>query len=144
MRAFGDKVYVNYVGSFITGEIFDDHKDDEPMEVILGISAVLPGLEEAFVSMKVGEEREIIIPAEKAYGFHDPEGIIRYPVDEFPQVDQLVEGQMIEFFAQDGALCAYPTVVNVSNEYVTLDFNHPLAGKDLKYWIRIDGEVVKE
>lgn len=141
MRTLGDKVVIHYVGSLASGEVFDNHKDGEPLEITIGIDPVLPGLEDALKTMEVGEERIVILPCEEAYGPHDPDGLIRYEREGFPDADSLVEGQIIEFFADGKGLCAYPRVVSCEGEHVILDFNHPLAGKELTYWIKLESSM---
>lgn len=140
MRAFGDKVSIHYVGSFASGEVFDDHRDGELLDITIGVDAVLPGLECALLSMNVGEERVIKLSCDEAYGPYDLDGLIRYQRCDFPYADDLVEGQIIEFYADGKALCAYPKVVSCNEEYVVLDFNHPLSGKDLVYWVKLEEE----
>ncbi|ENN95785.1 peptidylprolyl isomerase FKBP-type [Methanocaldococcus villosus KIN24-T80] len=106
--------------------IYFEGKEYEPLEFIVGNNEVITGLEEAVLGMNVGEEKLVKIPPEKAYGFRDESLIQKVPKDLFKDAD---------FEPEKGLLIlanGIPAkIVDVDDEYVTLDFNHELAGKEL-------------
>lgn len=150
-------VKVDYIGKE-NGEIFDltveEKAEDEgldtesmtfePINVLLGEKFVIEGLEEALLDMEVGEEREIEIPAEKAYGNRDSDNMETFPEKAFEEQGvQVRPGEQLMIGGQRGR------VVSKGSGRVRIDFNHPLAGKDLEYWVKIvekveDGEEIAE
>ncbi len=118
------------------GEVEEDDTSYEPVPVLIGEGYVIEGLEEAIKDMEVGEEREIEIPPEKAYGERDSDKVETYPEKEFKKQGVNVRpGEEVMIGRKKGR------VVSVSSGRVRVDFNHPLAGKDLEYWIRVNEKV---
>ncbi len=148
----GDLVLIDYVGK-TDGEIFDltlEEKAEEEgikredvnytaIPVLIGEGYVIEGLEEALREMEVGEEREITVPAEKAYGSRDSDNVETYPEKEFKRQDvQVRPGEEIMIGNRRGR------VMSVNSGRVRVDFNHPLSGKELEYWVRINEKVEDE
>ena len=122
MKVGQDKVVTIRYTLQVEGEVLDQGE----LSYLHGHRNLIPGLEEALEGREEGEAFQAHVPAEKAYGPHDPEGV------------QVVPGA--QFYAQDMEGNPMPlTVVAVEGEEVTVDFNHPLAGKDLDFQV----EVVK-
>ena len=112
--------------------IYSADKNYEPLLVILGEGRVIRGLEEALSQMNEGEEKEVEIPPEKAYGIRDPKKVKIIPLREFRKARvEPVPGRVVEI---NGALAV---VRAVSGGRVQVDFNHPLAGKTLVYRIKV-------
>ncbi len=145
----GELVLVDYVGE-ADGEIFDltveerareeglDPEDFnfEPIPVLVGENYVIEGLKEALEDMQVGEEKEVEIPPEKAYGERSSDKVRTYPEKEFQEqgVD-VAPGEEIMIGRQRGR------VISVESGRVRIDFNHPLAGNTLNYWIKTTEKV---
>lgn len=134
----GDIVAVEYTGTFDNGEVFDSnvHGDHaHPLEFEVGAGQVIPGFEDAVEGMEVGEEKEIHISAKDAYGEKNPDLIKAVPKPEsFPS--QAKEGMMIGVGpSEDKQIPAL--IVKITDTEVTLDLNHPLAGKDLNFKIKV-------
>jgi FKBP-type peptidyl-prolyl cis-trans isomerase SlyD len=143
----GDFIEIEYIGKIKeSGEIFDltseeiakkegiYNKDAKygPVKIIIGENFVIKGLEEELKKMKVGEEKTVIIPPEKAFGNRDPKLIKVVPEAEFrKQKVTPIPGLIIDF----GNLKA--RIQSVSSGRVRLDFNHPLAGRELEYKVKI-------
>ena len=132
----GDSVKVHYTGKLDDGTIFDSSVDREPLELTVGESQVIPAFEEAIIGMGLNESKVIAIPADKAYDAHDPEMVVtvdraRFPEDLQPQVGQQLQMRQ----EQDRVIMV--TVTDVAESQVTLDANHPLAGKDLTFDIQL-------
>jgi peptidylprolyl isomerase len=140
----GDTVKVHYTGRLDDGEVFDssDCAEDDcgcgtgPMEFTIGEGQVIPGFEDAVIGMSPGEEKTVVIPVDKAYGPRMEEmvaviGRSELPADITPEV-----GQQLEVTQQNGQ--AFPVLITeVTDTSVTLDANHPLAGRDLTFDLRL-------
>ena len=127
----GDKVRVHYTGRLDDGSVFDSSRGRQPLEFTVGEGQVIPGFDQAVAGMTPGEEQTITIPADQAYGPRRDELLFTVPRGEFPpQIDPEV-GQQLQ--VQNGDQVAIVTVAGVSDEDVTLDGNHPLAGRDLTF-----------
>lgn len=112
--------------------IFDEERLYEPILVVIGEGRVVKGLEEAIKEMSEGEEKEVEIPPQKAYGERDPSKLRRIPIREFRKGDvEPVPGRIVE-------INGVPAVIrDVSGGRVLVDFNHPLAGKVLVYKVKV-------
>ena len=117
-------------------EPFDTVKEEKPLAVVLGIRDLIPGLEEVLENMKVGEEKEVEIPPEKAFGERNPDLIVIIPEREFRKRGiRPYPGLPIEADGRTGR------VLSVSAGRVQVDFNHPLAGKTLVYKVKLVDEL---
>ncbi|CAM3353017.1 FKBP-type peptidyl-prolyl cis-trans isomerase [Rhodothermus bifroesti] len=132
----GDHVKVHYTGRLSDGTVFDSSRDREPLEFTLGIGEVIPGFEQAVLGMEPGETKTVTIPAEEAYGPRREDMIIEVSRDQVAPGLQLAIGQQLQLRLQDGRVI--PVVVaDLSEETVTIDANHPLAGEDLTFEIEL-------
>jgi FKBP-type peptidyl-prolyl cis-trans isomerase 2 len=133
----GDKVKVEYVGSLEDGSVFDSsEKHNAPLEFVVGAGQLIKGFDDAVVGMKVGEEKEITLPPEEAYGSHNPEFVKDMPRNLFPKDQEIQPGMSFIVDLQDGRKIQV-RVSKVSGDAVTIDLNPPLAGKTLIFKIRI-------
>jgi FKBP-type peptidyl-prolyl cis-trans isomerase 2 len=128
----GDKVKVHYHGKLTNGETFDSSKGREPLEFEVGSGMVIKGFDDGVTGMAVGEKKTIHIPFLEAYGPSNPEMIIDMPKDRFPTDMQLEIGMPMMMTSGDGQNFQV-TVTEIKEDAVTLDANHPLAGKDLVF-----------
>jgi FKBP-type peptidyl-prolyl cis-trans isomerase SlyD len=121
----------------IDGVIVDGSRSNKPFEFSYGVGQVISGLEKRIKDMKAGEATEFIVPAAEAYGEYDPEGIQTLPIEQFEGIEDLKVGMQIQ--AQDADDQPIQFIVKeIKDTEVTVDFNHPLAGKDLEYKVKID------
>ena len=118
-----------------TTEVVDSNKGAEPLEFIIGKGQIIPGLENALVGMAKGESGDIMVSAEDAYGDVKPEAMQTLPKDQFDGVD-LAEGMTLYGQGEDGQTVQV-TVKSFDEKEVNVDFNHPLAGKDLMFSITV-------
>jgi len=132
----GDKVRVHYTGSLDDGTVFDSSVDREPLEFTIGKSEVIQGFEQAVLDMSPGESKTVSIPSAEAYGPYRDELVLTVQKEEFPpEVDPSV-GQHLQIGHSNGRTT--PVVVTeIAESTVTLDANHPLAGKDLTFKIEL-------
>ncbi|MCI2400272.1 peptidylprolyl isomerase [Aliiroseovarius subalbicans] len=128
----GDKVSIHYKGSLTDGTVFDSSEGRDPLEFTVGSGQIIPGLDKELPGMVAGDKKVVNIPAEEAYGPHDPQGIMEVPRGEIPAEIPLEVGIQLEMRNPQGQ--AMPvTVTIVTDEQVTLDANHFLAGKELVF-----------
>lgn len=132
----GDRVTIHYIGTLDNGHIFDTADEDSPLSFTIGQGEVFPALEEAVTGMKVGEANNIEIPAEKAFGPHRKENMVRVPRSQFPADRDLRVGEKISLAFADGEE-RIMRVIKDENDEVTLDGNHPLAGLDLTFALQL-------
>jgi len=132
----GDTVKVNYVGKLDDGTIFYNSAERGSLQFKLGSEEVIVGFEEAVIGMKTGESKTVRVTADKAYGSCRKELTAVIPRDEFPKHIKPEVGQVLQITQSDGVQIFF-RVVDVSELSVTVDGNHPLAGKDLTYEIQL-------
>jgi len=128
----GDKIKVHYHGKLNSGETFDSSAGREPLEFEVGSGQVIPGFDAGVTGMSVGEKKTIHIPFAEAYGPKNPEMIIEMPKDRFPPEMTLEAGMPLMMSDQTGQQFQV-SVVEIKEDSVTLDANHPLAGQDLTF-----------
>ena len=132
----GDTVRVHYMGTLDDGTIFDSSVDREPLEFVLGEGRVIPGFENAVIGLSVGDSRTTHIPSDDAYGPHHPEMVLSVGRDQFPPDIEPEVDQQLQLRQPDGS--AFVVVItDVTEDEVTLDGNHPLAGLALNFDIRL-------
>jgi peptidylprolyl isomerase len=133
--AVGDRVEVHYTCCLADGTVVDSTKDREPLAFIIGDGTVIPGFDEAVRGMEVGEIKTVTIPADKAYGPYRDDLVVVLPRDELAADVEI--GQKVPLQNVTSGEMVYFTVVDISDTEVTLDANHPLAGKDLTFEIEM-------
>ena len=132
----GDTVRIHYTGTLDDGTVFDSSQGREPLEFTVGSGEIIPGLDNALPGMAEGEQKSVSVPADEAYGQHDPNGRQEVPRDQIPEHIPLDPGTALQMQTPDGQ--AVPvTVAEVTDEVVVLDANHPLAGKDLTFEVEM-------
>jgi len=131
-----DTVVLHYTGSFTDGEIFDSSLDREPFEFTIGQGTVISGLEKGILGMNEGELRTLNIPAEEAYGLRREDLLAVIGRSQMPANIDLKIGIVLQARAPDGGVTSV-MVRDVNDENVTLDFNHPLAGKELIFEVNL-------
>jgi FKBP-type peptidyl-prolyl cis-trans isomerase 2 len=132
----GEKAKVHYTGTLEDGTVFDSSREREPLEFEVGAGQLIEGFDQAVDGMTVGETKNVKIPAEKAYGPHRPDLVIEVDKTQFPEGLNPEVGQQLQTQDNQGQ----PLIVSVAaidDDKVTLDANHPLAGKDLNFEIEL-------
>ncbi len=132
----GDTVKVNYTGKLEDGTVFDSSVNRDPLQFSLGEGQVIAGFEEAVVGMSPGDSKSVTIPSEQAYGPYQDELVIVVDEKQMPSDLSVEVGQQLQMRHSSGQ--AVPVMVtHVTDDKVTLDANHPLAGKDLTFDIEL-------
>lgn len=133
----GDTVKIDYTGKFEDGTEFDSSKNHgQPLEFKVGAKQVVPGFENAVIGMEKGEEKEFTLKPTEAYGEHQEEMIRPFPKEQFPKDQEPAVGMTIGVGLQNGHQIP-AKIVKVDDKEVTLDMNHPLAGKTLIFNIKV-------
>lgn len=132
----GDTVQVHYTGRLADDTIFDTSRDREPLEFTIGAGQLIAGFEQAVIGLQPGESRTASIPADEAYGEHDPDMVLEVARDQLPDGMDPSVGEQYQLRQQDGDTIVV-TVTEATPDSVTLDANHPLAGQDLTFEIEL-------
>ncbi|MBN1995462.1 MAG: peptidylprolyl isomerase [Anaerolineae bacterium] len=130
----GSMVKVEYAGKLEDGRVFSASSPEEPIQFRVGDGRVIPGFEQALMGMEPGETKTVTILAHQAYGAYDRDKVHTISRDKFPADVQV--GQQYQFDqGQNGPEVV--TVTKIAEDKVTVDGNHPLAGRDLTFDIKL-------
>ncbi|MDP8256128.1 MAG: peptidylprolyl isomerase [Candidatus Alcyoniella australis] len=132
----GDTVKVHYTGTFDDGSEFDTSKGSDPMEFCIGAGEIIDGFEQALIGMSIGDKKTENIPADNAYGQRKDEMVFVVEKEQFPPEIAPQVGQRLQVPMQNGQMLPV-TITEISETEVTLDANHPLAGRDLTFKIEL-------
>jgi len=136
----GDTVRIHYTGTLEDGTEFDTSSGRDPLEFQVGSGQVIPGFDEAVQGMEPGQDKQFTIPADKAYGTHREEMVLQVSRDQIPAEMSPEVGDQLQLQTPEGRPVPV-RVTEIQDDTVTLDANHPLAGEDLTFKIRVE-EVV--
>jgi FKBP-type peptidyl-prolyl cis-trans isomerase 2 len=128
---------VHYRGGALGEEPVEDTFGGEPERIHIGVGAVPPGIDEALYELEIGETRTFRILPVKAYGLHDKEGVRVYPRSMIPKGEELAEGSVFSWTNPANGVLLPVRVIEAVEDYVKVDFNHPLAGRELEYTIKL-------
>ena len=135
----GDKVKVEYTGKLDDGTVFDTSKHEDhshPLEFEVGSGQVIRGFDEALIGMKEGDEKEFSLKPEEAYGERNPELKKKVPRKNLPKDQEPQVGMNLLIETPEGQ--KFPSkIVDMDDENLTVDLNHPLAGKNLNFEIKL-------
>lgn len=120
----------------VDGEVLDEAGADDALQFLQGHRNIIPGLESAIAGMKIGESKTVVVPPETGYGEVDKEAIDEIPASEFPEGVNPEVGMELDVKDKEGNEM-YGRVLSIQDDKVTMDFNHPLAGKELHFDVKI-------
>ena len=133
----GDKVKIEYTGTLDDGTVFDSNVDHGTLlEFEVGRGHVIKGFDDAILGMNEGEEKQISIAPSEAYGDHDPTLVQKVPKEIFPQDTEIISGLLFEAGLPTGEKVP-AMITGIEGGIVTVDLNHPLAGKRLNFKIKL-------
>ena len=132
----GNSVKVHYTGKLEDGTVFDSSRERDPFSVKLGEGKVIPGFENGIVGMETGQTKTVVIPPEEAYGPHNKNLVLEVNDSEFPEDIAPEVGQSLQLKQADGRVVGV-IITSINENIVTLDANHPLAGKSLTFEIEL-------
>lgn len=134
--ANGNTVQVEYTGKLSDGTIFDSSVGKQPLEFTVGSGQVVPGFDKAVLGMKIGQSKTVTIPAAEAYGPHRDDLVSVINKKDLPAGGTIHIGDKLRARRGDGIIVDV-TVIAVSDTTITIDANHPLAGQDLTFEIKL-------
>ncbi len=132
----GKRVKVHYTGKLADGTVFDSSLEREPLEFVLGAGQMIPGFDKGVEGMKVGEQKTLQLPPQDAYGERNENLLFRVSSEALPEDYTPELGDMLQVTTDKG----FPmrvTVAEIAEEYLMLDGNHRLAGKDLTFTVEL-------
>ncbi len=129
-------VALAYTLKLENGEIVDEASSEDPLEYLHGANTIIPGLERALTGMRVGERKQVQVAPADGYGDYDPEDVEVVPRHQFPSDAPLEVGMAITL-ADDNDNYIDAVISALTPESVTLDYNHPLAGKTLFFDVQV-------
>lgn len=132
----GDVVRIHYTGKLSDGTVFDSSEGREPLEFQVGAGQIISGLDREVEGMNVGDAGTVLVPAAEAYGPHDDQQVQVVPRTAVPETIELEQGARLQAQTPDGRQVAL-TVIDFDDTQVTVDANHPLAGQDLTFEIKV-------
>lgn len=131
-----DKIKVEYTGMLEDGTVFDTSEGIGPLEFEVGSGQVISGFDNAVIGMEVGEEKKVELAPSEAYGDYDSNLIKKIPMNKLPPGEEPKPGMVLELRTSDGI--GFPArITEVAEQDITIDLNHPLAGKTLIFQIKI-------
>ena len=142
--AEGSVVTLHYKGTFSDGTQFDSSYDrGEAIEVQVGGGQLIKGFENALIGMKAGQTKQVALSPSEAYGDKNPEAFSTVQRNQFPEDYVFVEGSPVQGATEDGRPI-FATIASFTDTDVTLDLNHPLAGKELNFDIEVTNLISEE
>ena len=132
----GNTVRVHYTGTLDNGDVFDSSVGKKPLEFTIGKGQLIPGFENAVIGLSEGEKTEVHIPAKEAYGEKQMNLIGKVPITELPEGITPEIGMRLQSKTPEGYAMVVK-IIDISDEDITLDANHDLAGKDLNFEIEV-------
>lgn len=131
----GEQVKFDYTLT-VNNEQIETSAGKQPLVAVMGGQKIIPGLEKGMIGMRVGEEKIITVDPKDAYGEVDPKALKEFPKSSMPKEQEPKVGMVLQAKAPDGE--TFPaTIAKIEGDKVTLDFNHPLAGKQLKFQVKV-------
>lgn len=120
----------------VDGELLDSSDEAGPLQFLAGYENIIPGLEREMLGMKIGDSKDVVVKPADGYGEFDDQAFMDVPRSEFPQDMELEEGMELHVTDEDGQhQAAY--VNSFDDQTVQLDFNHPLAGAELQFSVKV-------
>ena len=132
----GDTIRIHYTGTLEDGATFDSSRGRDPLEFEVGSGQIIPGLDKAMPGMSVGDTKTVAIPCDEAYGPVDPSARQSIPRDQIPADIPTAPGTQLQMQTPSGQVVPV-TVVEATETEITLDANHPLAGRDLTFEVEL-------
>ena len=132
----GDTVHLHYKGTLKDGTVFDSSEWRDPLAFQVGAGQIIPGLDAAIPGMAVGDKKTVDVPCDQAYGEVNPNMRQEVPRTDIPENIPTEVGTQLQMQAQNGQVIPV-VIVEATETAVTLDANHPLAGKDLTFAIEL-------
>ncbi|MFH2126757.1 MAG: peptidylprolyl isomerase [Pseudomonadota bacterium] len=131
----GDKVRMHYTAKLEDGTVVDSSQGKDPLEFEAGSNQLIPGVSNAVIGMSVGDKKTVAVPPDEGYGPHQPQAVQQVPKQHFPPEASV--GDVFKAVSEQGEMMV--RIVDIDDDNVTVDANHPLAGQTLIF----DMEIVE-
>lgn len=131
----GKTVTIHYEGKLEDGTLFDSSKGKEPLEFVFGAGTIIPGLEKGLEGLEKGDTKEVTVAPKDAYGERNPEAVQKIEKEHFPENIKPEIG--MQLMAQTETSQVPVTITDIQEEYILIDFNHPLAGQNLIFNVEV-------
>ena len=131
----GKLISIEYTLTLDDKKVLDSNVGGQPLDFTQGSHQIIPGLETALEGMKVGESKKVTVAPEQGYGPVNPKAVQEVQIDKIPEEARKIGAQLSA--KDDNGRMVHPRVVEVKEKVVMLDFNHPLAGKELFFDVKI-------
>ena len=128
----GDRIEVEYKGTLADGTMFDSSEGRAPLAFTAGAGQMIKGFDATVIGMALNEEKTVTLQPSEAYGESDPEKITELPKEQVGGIENLKVGMSVT-----SSLGINGIVKEIKGDIVVIDFNHPLAGKPLTFWIKV-------
>lgn len=130
------RITLHFAVRLMDGTELDSTFDGKPASFVWGDDSLLPGFERALLGLKAGDKRSVFLSAEDGFGEYNPDNVQHFRRDEFPDDAELEPGVVMNF--ADAARAELPGVIaRLEDDWVYVDFNHPLAGRELTFEVEI-------
>ncbi len=120
----------------VDGDVLDSSEEAGPLQFLAGYGNIIPGLENEMIGMKIGDSKDVVVTPENGYGEFDDDAIMEVPRSEFPKDMEIEEGIELNLTDEDGYQ-QIGRVESFDDTAVRLDFNHPLAGAELHFSVKV-------
>lgn len=122
----------------VDGEVLDTSENAGPLLFLAGYDNIVPGLEQEMIGMKIGDSKDVVVLPEDGYGEFDEDAFMDVPRTDFPKDMELEEGMELQVSDEDGQQ-QMAIIESFDDDSVRLDFNHPLAGAELYFSVKVVG-----
>lgn len=133
---YGDELTVHFTLKLPDNSIVTTTRDKEPLQLILGETAIVKGLEAELHGMEPGEKKQIVVPPDLGYGPYNNKKLVTVDRDSIP-AQNISPGMMLEGIDPETKKKVRSRVVQVKPDVIVLDFNHPMAGKELHFDVEL-------
>ena len=137
MIAKGKTVSIDYTLT-VEGKVIDSSEGQEPLEFLQGKGNIIPGLEREMLGMEIGDSKDVVVAPKDGYGEMNEEAYMEIPANQFPENIPVEVGTELEVQDEEGQP-AYARIEEIENNIALLNFNHPLAGKELSFAVKVVG-----
>ncbi len=121
---------------WVDGEVMDSSKEGNPLQFVVGIGNIIPGLEKEMIGMGMGESKDVVVAPAEGYGHYDSKAFLEVPLDQFPEDFAVKVGTELQVQDSSGNP-RYARIKSMDEKNALLDLNHPLAGKELRFNVEV-------
>jgi FKBP-type peptidyl-prolyl cis-trans isomerase SlyD len=121
---------------WVDGQVMDSSEGGDPHQFVAGVGNIIPGLEKEMIGMRAGDSSEVVVAPAEGYGEYDAEAFMEVPIDQFPEKIPVQVGTELQVQDPSGNP-RYARITKMDDKFAWLDLNHPLAGKELRFNVKV-------